>query len=86
VNERIDLVLVPGLAFDKSGARIGFGLGCYDDFLKLTIGKKAGLCFEQQLFDRLPKESKDVPMDVIITEQRVISVEKECSIAEIERD
>ncbi|MFH1182503.1 MAG: 5-formyltetrahydrofolate cyclo-ligase [Candidatus Woesearchaeota archaeon] len=76
VDEKIDLVFVPGLAFDKNGTRIGFGLGCYDEFLKLTNGKKAGLCFEEQLFDRLPRENKDVPMDIIITEQRVINVEK----------
>jgi 5,10-methenyltetrahydrofolate synthetase len=77
VKERIDLIIVPGLAFDNKGARIGFGMGCYDSFLRLTNGKKAGLCFDFQLFDVLPKESKDIPMDFVVTETKVVRVEKD---------
>jgi 5-formyltetrahydrofolate cyclo-ligase len=77
VKERIDLVVMPGLAFDAMGTRIGFGLGCYDEFLKLTSGKRIGFCFESQLLDSLPREGKDVPMDIVITEKRVLRIEEE---------
>ncbi|HII30166.1 5-formyltetrahydrofolate cyclo-ligase [Candidatus Woesearchaeota archaeon CG08_land_8_20_14_0_20_47_9] len=81
----IDLVVVPGLAFDENGARLGFGLGCYDAFLN-SLGsnsnckgsncKRIGLSFESQIVERIPREEWDVPMDIIITEKRVIRARK----------
>ena len=70
----IDVVVVPGVAFDFGGHRLGFGGGYYDRFLK-TVGKdckKIGLAFEMQLVRKLPVERHDVRMDAIVTEKRVL--------------
>ena len=69
----IDVVIVPGIAFDKTGGRIGFGKGCYDKFLQNTNAIKIGFCYEFQLYDSLPGEEHDVKMDYIITEEKLIS-------------
>lgn len=72
--ENIDLVLVPGVAFDKAGGRLGFGGGFYDRFLnELSPNAKCwGLAFEFQLIEKLPLTEKDVPMQKIITEKRIV--------------
>lgn len=68
----IDTVIVPGIAFDKSGGRIGFGKGCYDGFLNKTKAVKIGFCYELQLCDKIPGKEYDIKMDCIITENRII--------------
>lgn len=70
----IDIILVPGLAFDRSGGRMGFGMGYYDRFLKNSRAVKIGLCYDFQLLDSIPSESHDVPMDFIITEKEILKV------------
>jgi len=74
VVEEIDLVVVPGIAFDKQGKRIGFGKGFYDRFLSRLINvKTVALAFECQIFGEVPYEEYDIPVDFIITEKRVIN-------------
>lgn len=68
----IDVVLVPGIAFDRDGGRIGFGKGCYDKFLKGIKAVKIGFCYDFQLVSHIETESKDVNMDYIITEKEFI--------------
>lgn len=68
----MDLILIPGLAFDCSGSRLGFGGGYYDRFLAGYDGKTAALAFSQQLVEELPKEPHDLPMMRIITEDEMI--------------
>jgi len=71
---KIDLVLVPGLAFDRHGGRLGHGGGHYDQLLSqesLRSACKVGLAFDFQLFNRLPLRPGDVPMDIVITESAV---------------
>ena len=71
--KKIDLVIVPGIAFDKKCHRIGYGLGYYDKFLKkVPKAVKIGLCFDFQLVDEIPNESHDVPVDIIITDENII--------------
>lgn len=70
----MDVIFVPGLAFDRNGGRMGFGKGYYDRFLKNSRGIKIGLCYDFQLFDFIPTQSHDVPMDYIITEKETIKV------------
>lgn len=72
-TSEIDFVLIPGIAFDKYGNRIGFGKGCYDFFLpKLHPNAiKVGLAYEFQLLERIPSEVTDIPMDFILTEKRI---------------
>lgn len=73
-SDESDLILVPGLAFTKAGHRLGYGGGYYDRFLA-GISKnipKVALAFELQIVDTLPVESYDIPMDFILTEERLI--------------
>ena len=68
-----DLVIIPGLAFDKSKNRLGFGAGYYDRFLVENKGKKIGICYDFQIIDLIPAEAHDVKMDMIISEKQIIS-------------
>ena len=72
--KKVDLVIVPGIAFDKNGHRIGYGYGYYDRFLGKLMDNatKAGLCYEFQLVEKIPEEKHDVAMDIIITEKEII--------------
>lgn len=64
----IDLVIVPGLAFDYDGGRLGRGAGYYDRFLRLAgRSRKVGLAFREQILDRIPLEAHDIRMDEVIT-------------------
>jgi len=71
----IDLVVVPGIAFDRNGHRIGFGMGYYDRFLK-RVGKKAvrvGIAYAFQIVKELPFEEHDVRMHFLVTEKRAVN-------------
>lgn len=71
--ENIDLIIVPGIAFDINGNRIGYGQGYYDRLLKRTRTIPfIGLACESQLVLKIPCDSQDVPVHKIITEKRVI--------------
>ncbi|MBI2549748.1 5-formyltetrahydrofolate cyclo-ligase [Candidatus Woesearchaeota archaeon] len=72
-EEEIDVVIVPGVAFDKDGHRLGYGLGYYDKLLhRLAKAAEIGLAYDFQVVEKLPRESHDRPMDAIVTESRVI--------------
>lgn len=73
--EELDLVLVPGVAFDRQGYRIGFGGGYYDDFLRHLSCPKIGLAYQFQLVDDLPRRPGDERVDVIITEEGLYYLE-----------
>ena len=64
----IDAVIVPGLAFTKSGARMGRGKGYYDKYMSQSdfSALKIGVCYSEQLVPEIPLESHDVMMDVLI--------------------
>ena len=68
------LCLVPALAFDIKGGRLGYGKGYYDRFLKSFNGTKIGTAHSAQVCDSLPTEKDDVPIDMIITETGVIYI------------
>lgn len=67
--KEIDLVIVPGVAFDRRNRRLGRGRGHYDKFLKkLPPDKiKIGLAFDFQIVDSLPQDSHDIPVSKVIT-------------------
>ncbi len=70
----IDVVVVPGLAFDRRGGRLGYGGGHYDRYLA-AMGPRAvrvGVAFSLQIVDRLPVEDVDRPVDVVVTDAGVI--------------
>lgn len=63
----IELIIVPAVAYDRKGNRLGRGKGFYDRLLAEARATKIGVGYEFQLIDELPAEPHDVPMDVIIT-------------------
>ncbi len=73
----LDLIIVPGLAFSKSGDRLGMGGGYYDRFLAEIAAPKIGLVCEQLLSDSIPNTDHDVAMDWVATEATVYDCQKE---------
>ncbi|MCZ7599446.1 MAG: 5-formyltetrahydrofolate cyclo-ligase [Gammaproteobacteria bacterium] len=75
--EAISVVLVPGLAFDGHGYRLGYGAGMYDRLFELLppAALRWGLAFEAQLVDAVPTEPHDQPLDAVVTERRWITTE-----------
>ena len=71
-KEDIEIIFIPGLAFDKRGYRLGYGGGYYDQYLSDFNGKKVGLGYFNQLVDKLESDSFDIKIDVLITEKRII--------------
>lgn len=71
----LDLIIVPGIAFDSMGNRVGMGKGYYDSFLKSIRpdAQKIALAFENQIITSIPADDNDVKMDMIITEERVVN-------------
>nr|QBM01084.1 hypothetical protein [uncultured archaeon] len=68
----IDAVIVPGIAFDTQGHRLGFGKGYYDKFLKkVPRAVKIGLAFDFQVVDGIPFEAHDIGMDYVVTPTQV---------------
>lgn len=75
LNLAIDVVLVPGVAFDHQGHRLGYGHGFYDRFL-MTVAADTlavGLCYDFQICDKLPREPHDQRLDWLVTESSIIS-------------
>ena len=72
--DSLDIAIIPGIAFDEKGGRIGSGDGYYDRMIpKLPVTtRKVALAFECQIFPQIPMESHDRYVDIIITEKRVI--------------
>ena len=72
--DRIDIAIIPGIAFDEKGGRIGTGRGYYDRLIpKLAITtRKVALTLEEQIIPQVPMESHDKHVDIIITDKRII--------------
>ena len=67
--EKIEYIIVPGVAFDKNNNRLGHGKGYYDKLLpKTPQAKKVGICFDFQMIDEVPVDKFDMKMDLVITE------------------
>jgi 5-formyltetrahydrofolate cyclo-ligase len=72
--QHVNLAIIPGIAFDERGGRIGYGTGFYDRFipdLDVTT-RKVALAFECQIVPQIPMEPHDRYTDIIITEKRII--------------
>lgn len=70
----IDAVIVPGVAFDAAGGRIGYGRGYYDRLLSGTCGgvPTIGIAFDEQVVERVPCDEADVRMSVVVTPTRTL--------------
>lgn len=69
----IDVVLVPGIAFDRAFNRVGFGCGYYDRFLcDYPDALKIGLCYNDQICDEIDTDDNDIPMDIIVTDEEIM--------------
>ena len=66
------LIVVPGVAFDAQGGRLGHGRGHFDRLLARSEAVLVGLCFETRLVEAVPMEPHDVRMDVVATEKRML--------------
>lgn len=70
--DRIDLALVPGVAFDRELHRLGRGKGFYDRLLPFIKAPKIGVCFDFQLFDHIPYDEHDVKMNMIVSQNEIV--------------
>lgn len=73
-TKEADIAIVPGLAFDRQGNRLGRGKGYFDALLRGFRGLKIALAFSFQVVDSVPADDDDVRMDVVVTETRVARV------------
>ena len=72
--DRLDLILVPGVAFDLHGHRLGRGKGCYDQLLTILRGVTCGVAFDRQIVDQIPVAPHDITLHYILTPSRWIQV------------
>ena len=79
------LCIIPGLAFDRLGRRLGFGKGYYDRFLVNFGGITAGLCYECCMRDEIPHEEHDAVMDYVITENNCFLIGDKKKVFSCER-
>lgn len=71
--KELDLVLVPGVAFDRTGRRLGRGRGFYDRLLAEVRGIKCGVAYDWQVVAKLPDEPHDIKMDFVLTPSQLFS-------------
>lgn len=69
----VDLIIVPGIAFDRQLNRMGRGKGYYDRLLSTMQAPKVGICFDFQMQDSVPVEPFDKKMNMVITEKEIIT-------------
>jgi 5-formyltetrahydrofolate cyclo-ligase len=70
----VELILVPGVAFDRQGGRLGYGGGFYDRFLAACPGPRMALAFALQIVEQVPAAPHDLPVHRIVTEDEVIEI------------
>jgi 5-formyltetrahydrofolate cyclo-ligase len=73
-STRLDLILVPGVAFDLQGRRLGRGKGYYDQLLRVFCGTTCGVAFDEQVVGEIPVEAHDVRLDCVLTPTRWVQV------------
>ncbi|MCG8410617.1 MAG: 5-formyltetrahydrofolate cyclo-ligase, partial [Bacteroidales bacterium] len=66
--EKIDLIIIPGVAFDSENNRLGRGKAYYDKLLKQTKAFKLGICFDFQMVDKVPTDKYDIKMDRVVSD------------------
>jgi len=74
-KDELDLIIVPGVAFDRAGGRVGRGGGFYDRLLPQYSALRAGICFDFQYLEAVPAEEHDIRMDWVVTDTRILKTE-----------
>lgn len=69
-----DIVIIPALAYDLQGYRIGFGLGCYDRYINSNNVTTIGVCFDQYLQERIEHNAQDLKVNYLVTENIIITL------------
>lgn len=69
----IDLIIVPGVAFDRASNRLGRGKGFYDRLLRNAKAVKVGVAYQCQIVESIPTDEYDIPMDIIVADNEVIT-------------
>ena len=72
--DNIELIIVPGIAYDNRGNRVGRGKGYYDRLLSRTKATKIGIGYDFQLVDEIDSDPHDITMDIVITDSRIINI------------
>ena len=70
----IDFCIIPGLAFDLQGNRIGYGKGFYDELLRKIKAPKAALAYDFKIYESIPTSKYDIPVDFLITPNKIIEI------------
>lgn len=78
--DKTDVIIVPGIAYDRNGGRVGFGKGCYDRLLDTSTAVKVGYCYDFQICDEIDTERHDVKMDFLVSESGIIKINKEMKL------
>jgi len=68
----LDMILVPGVAFDRRGYRLGFGGGFYDRFLTKVTVAKVGIAYTALIMKQVPREPFDQPVDFLVSETGLV--------------
>ena len=76
LGNKIDIIIVPGVAFDLNGNRLGYGGGFYDRLLKRMDALKIGLAFDFQVLRTLPTDKNDQKLDLVITDKQKYQISK----------
>jgi 5-formyltetrahydrofolate cyclo-ligase len=76
--DAVDIIFVPGIVWDRDGYRLGWGRGYFDRAIKKLPAhvRSAGLAFNMQFISKIPRDQFDVPVDLVVTESRVIRVKR----------
>ena len=73
-EDELDLIIVPGVAFDRTGHRVGRGGGFYDRLLPQYCAVRAGICFGFQCLETVPAQEHDIRMDWVVTETEILKI------------
>lgn len=76
--DELDLILVPGVAFDRAGNRLGRGGGFYDRLLPQYNAVRVGICFDFQCLEEIPVEPHDCLIDFLVTESKILKFATNC--------
>jgi 5-formyltetrahydrofolate cyclo-ligase len=72
--DELDLILIPGIAFDRAGGRLGRGGGFYDRLLPQYRTTRFGICFSFQILEKIPSEPHDCLMDFLVTDAEILKI------------